>query len=207
MRAHRGAAPDGPATPIDCLFHAAIARATGGVSPVALWLACLDWAWHLAGSPGKQMALFQRIAQLAGLAGRPAPVVEPDDPRFAHPDWNRWPFDLLRDTFFQAEAFWQEATADLRGVSPHHERVVSFSARQWTDMLSPSNCWCLNPEVLRALAETGGCNFLAGACHWLDDYHTIVAGHVLSTSPGRCARIASVETSRSRPVRLSIAMP
>lgn len=185
-RPYPGAALDRPAPPIDQLLHAAVARATGGVSPAALWLAWLDWAWHLTGSPGKQMALFHRVAQPAGLAGVPSPPVEPDDPRFAHPEWDRWPFHLLRDMFLQAEAFWQEATTDLRGVSPHHERVVSFSARQWTDMLSPSNCWWLNPEVLRTLAETGGRNFLAGACHWLDDQHDIFAGRVLHTSRGRC---------------------
>ncbi|AQV97729.1 poly-beta-hydroxybutyrate polymerase [Cupriavidus necator] len=184
--AYPGSALDKPATRIDRLLHAAIARATGGVSPAALWLACLDWAWHLASSPGKQMALLQHIAQPVGLAGRPALLVEPDDPRFAHPDWGRWPFHLLRDGFLHAEAFWQQATTDLRGVSPHHERVVSFSARQWTDMLSPSNCWWLNPEVLRALAETGGGNFLAGAQHWLDDHQNIFADHVLHTSRARC---------------------
>ncbi|MGH8854790.1 MAG: poly-beta-hydroxybutyrate polymerase N-terminal domain-containing protein, partial [Telluria sp.] len=169
-------------------MHAAFARATGGVSPAALSLAWLDWAWHLAGSPGKQVALFQRIAQSwrTGLAGRP-PLAEDDDPRFADPDWDRWPFHLLRDTFVQAEAFWQEATTNLRGVSPHHERVVSFSARQWTDMLSPGNCWWINPEVLRAVAETGGRNFLEGGRHWLDDQQEIFAGHIPRTSRRRCA--------------------
>ncbi|WP_455153145.1 hypothetical protein [Cupriavidus basilensis] len=145
-------------------------------------------AWHLAGSPGKQVALFRRVEQSwrAGLAGRPTPLAD-DDPRFADPDWDRWPFHLLRDTFLQAEAFWQAATTSLHGVSPHHERVVSFAARQWTDMLSPSNCWWLNPEVLRAVAETGGRNFLEGGRHWLEDQQEILAGHIPRTSRRRCA--------------------
>ncbi len=183
MWAPPGAVPETPRTRVDRLLHAAIARATGGVSPVALGLAWLDWAWHLAGSPGKQVALFQRIAQSVGLGGRPTPLAKHDDLRFAHSDWDRWPFHLLRDTFLQAEAFWQEATTNLRGVSPHHERVVSFSARQWTDMLSPSNCWWLNPEVLRAVVETGGHNFLAGARHWLDDQQEILAGVPRTSRP------------------------
>ncbi len=179
------AAAESVRTRVDRLLHAAIARATGGISPVALWLAWLDWAWHLAGSPGKQLALVQRIAQpwCVDLGGRPAPLANSDDPRFAHPDWDRWPFQVLRDTFSQVEAFWQDATTDLRDVSPHHERVVSFSARQWTDMLSPSNCWWLNPEVLRAVAETGGGNFLAGARHWLDDLREIFPGAARTSRP------------------------
>jgi polyhydroxyalkanoate synthase len=37
--------------------HAAIARATASVSPIALLLATVDWAGHLAVSPGKRMEL------------------------------------------------------------------------------------------------------------------------------------------------------
>lgn len=170
-------------------MHATLARATGGVSPVALSLAWLDWAWHLAGSPGKQAALVQRIARAwqVGVKGRQTSLPEDTDPRFANPDWERWPFALLRDTFLGIEAFWQEAATGLRGVSPHHEHVASFAARQWTDMLSPSNSWWLNPEVLRAFAETGGGNFLAGARHWFDHQQEILAGHVPGDSRRRCA--------------------
>jgi polyhydroxyalkanoate synthase len=122
--------------------HAALARATGGVSPAAVWLAWLDWALHLAGSPGKQAALAQRISQqsqvgFTGLFPRLSEDSDPpfNDPRFKDPDWNRWPFNLLRDTFLQTESFWQEATTDLPGVSPHHEHVVSFAARQYRHAL------------------------------------------------------------------------
>ncbi|MGX0939616.1 poly[(R)-3-hydroxyalkanoate] polymerase subunit PhaC [Cupriavidus metallidurans] len=178
-----------PAERVDRLMHATLARATGGVSPVALSLAWLDWAWHLAGSPGKQAALVQRIARAwqVGVKRRPTSLPEDTDPRFADPDWERWPFALLRDTFLGIEAFWQEAATGPRGVSPHHEHVVSFAARQWTDMLSPSNSWWLNPEVLRAFAETGGGNFLAGARHWFDHQQEILAGYVPGASRRRCA--------------------
>lgn len=174
---------------IDRLVHAASARATAGVSPAALWLAWFDWAWHLAGSPGRQVALAQRIVQhwQSGLSGSfPRPGGD-GDPRFADPDWQRWPFSVLRDAFLQTESFWQEATAGLSGVSPHHEHVVSFAARQWTDMLSPSNCWSLNPEVLRATAGTGGQNFVEGGRHWLDDLQEILAGASSGSSRRRCA--------------------
>ncbi|MFP3589009.1 poly-beta-hydroxybutyrate polymerase, partial [Paraburkholderia sp. SIMBA_055] len=71
------------------------------------------------------------------------------DPRFDDAQWDHWPFKVLRDTFAQFESFWLEATTGVRGVSPHHEQVVSFAAHQCTDMLSPANCWWLNPVVLR----------------------------------------------------------
>jgi polyhydroxyalkanoate synthase len=113
--------------------------------------------------------------------------VEIGDPRFADPDWEQWPFGLFRDLFLRTEAFWQAATTGLRGVSPHHEQVISFSARQWTDLLSPSNCWWLNPEVLRVTMETGGRNFLAGGVHWLEHQQEIWSGYVPGASRRRCA--------------------
>src|SRR6476619_918921 len=53
---------------------AAMARATGGLSPAALWLAFSDWAIHLGAAPGKQMELglkaWRTCAELSGHAVR-----------------------------------------------------------------------------------------------------------------------------------------
>ncbi len=76
----------------------------------------------------------------------------------------------------------------MAGVAPPHENIVNFVARQCTDMLSPSNFWWLNPEVLRAAAATGGANFAVGAWHWLEDQRDILAGYAPSTSRRQCAR-------------------
>lgn len=42
---------------IDRSVHAATARATAGISPSAITSAYLDWATHLAASPGKRLQL------------------------------------------------------------------------------------------------------------------------------------------------------
>src|SRR4051794_397641 len=47
------------------MFHAAIGRATAGISPAALALAWADWALHLAGAPGKQSELATKAARKA----------------------------------------------------------------------------------------------------------------------------------------------
>jgi polyhydroxyalkanoate synthase len=54
-------------------------------------------------------------------------------------------------------------------------------------LLSPSNCWWLNPEVLRATAATGGRNFAEGGSHWLSDQQEILAGYIPGASRRRCA--------------------
>ena len=102
----------GPATPfapppernaLDARVHAAIARATSSVSPIALLLATVDWAGHLAMSPGKRMELADfgleqgrrllRYAQAiaASPPGSPAhECIEPpaQDRRFKAPEWH-----------------------------------------------------------------------------------------------------------------------
>src|SRR5437868_5509588 len=42
---------------LDRAIPAAIARITGGLSPIALLLAYSDWAMHLGAAPGKQLEL------------------------------------------------------------------------------------------------------------------------------------------------------
>jgi polyhydroxyalkanoate synthase len=62
---------------VDRSVHVAMARFTLGASPAAMAESYLDWATHLATSPGKQMRLAQKAAQkfqrLAGAAGCAAP--------------------------------------------------------------------------------------------------------------------------------------
>jgi polyhydroxyalkanoate synthase subunit PhaC len=45
--------------PADRAFHAALASLTGGISPVALSLAYIDWASHLAAAPQRQIEIAQ----------------------------------------------------------------------------------------------------------------------------------------------------
>ena len=53
---------------LDRILHAAIGRVTGGSSPIGLSLAILDWAAHLAASPGRMTELM-RCATLEALRG------------------------------------------------------------------------------------------------------------------------------------------
>lgn len=53
---------------LDRVLHAAVGRVTGGSSPIGLSLAILDWAAHLAASPGRMTELI-RCATLEALRG------------------------------------------------------------------------------------------------------------------------------------------
>jgi polyhydroxyalkanoate synthase len=182
-----GGEPEPLAQGFDRWLHAQLGKSTAALSPAALLLASLDWAAHLALSPGKQWELLRkaarkqaRLAQYlprAAQAGAP-PCIEPlpQDRRFADPAWQRWPFNLYAQSFLLAQQWWHNATTGVRGVSRHHEEVVTFAARQWLDMLSPSNFVPTHPLVLQRTAATLGANLAAGAMHWWDDWRRLQAG-------------------------------
>ena len=145
---------------LDRSAHAAFARFTAGISPVALTLAYLDWAIHLAASPGKQLQLAEKAVQktthLAHHAvscavssqGRGTPCVAPlpHDKRFADPAWMQPPFNLIHQSFLLTQQWWHNATTGVRGVTHQHEQVLSFLTRQVLDMWSPVELPCDQPR-------------------------------------------------------------
>jgi len=166
---------------LDTLANAWRAHSTGGLSPAAGLLAWYDWALHLSLSPGKQRSLIekglhkqQRLARYAlrVASAHDCPTcIEPleQDRRFAAPAWQQWPFNVIHQGFLLQQQWWHNATTGVRGVSRHHENMVTFAGRQWLDMWSPSNFIWTNPEVLDAIRASGGANLWRGAMNFLED--------------------------------------
>lgn len=171
----------------DRMLHAAMARLTHGLSPASLGAAVGDWLTHLALSPGKQQQLgekalrkLHRLLLYAAQSTRAdcAPCIEPlpQDTRFRHPDWQQYPFNIIYQAFLLLQQWWWNATTEVRGVTPHHEQVVTFVARQLLDIFSPSNFPLTNPEVLREISRSGGLNLMQGAANWWNDAVRLAAG-------------------------------
>jgi polyhydroxyalkanoate synthase subunit PhaC len=166
---------------LDHILHAAVAKFTGGISPASLVLAGFDWWEHLLFSPSKQHMLGQsfleKTAQITYYAMQIAsgntvtPIITspPADRRFVSDSWQRWPFNVMEQSFLLSQAWWLEATTGVRGVSPHHQNVTSFIARQLLDVVSPSNFPFMNPDILATTPAPGGMNFWHGLLNWLDD--------------------------------------
>lgn len=163
------------------LVQAWQARFTSGLSPTSLGLAYLDWLLNLSSSPGNQARLIEQAQrnalQFAEYALRGAdpntyPCTEArlQDPRFAGAEWQSWPFNLISQGFLLTEQWWQSATTGIPGVSRHHEGIVSFWARQWLDMVAPSNFLSTNPDVLQATTAEGGANLVRGMSNFLEDW-------------------------------------
>ena len=196
--------------PLDRTFHAMLARFTGGISPLALSLAWLDWSSHLAAAPQRQMEMSRKILRDAGRLAeaavratspgqKPWSVIQPQgrDRRFSGPQWETAPFNLLAQAFLLGERWWHDATTGVRGVSHANEAIVEFSMRQMLDMLAPPNFAATNPKVLEKAFQSGGENFVFGWQNWCSDLMRLlsnakladegqfVVGKTVAVSPGK----------------------
>jgi poly[(R)-3-hydroxyalkanoate] polymerase subunit PhaC len=173
----------------DRSLHAAMARFTRGLSPAALAKAYFDWALHLAASPGKQMQLADKAARksmrfanyvlrAAQEGGKADCCIEPlpQDRRFAGPEWQKPPYNLMYQAFLLNQQWWHNATTGIRGVTKHHEAMAEFVARQILDMVSPSNLLLTNPDVLQRTISTGGANLVNGWRNMIEDWERAAAG-------------------------------
>jgi polyhydroxyalkanoate synthase len=173
---------------VDRSLHAATARFTGGVSPIALADAYLDWASHLAFLPGKRYQLAEKAAKkaarLANYAAsrvlasdtEPCIVPLPQDHRFDAPAWRAPPFDVIYQAFLLVQQWWHNAATGVRGVTRQHENLVAFATRQWLDVFSPSNLLWTNPEALQKTRDELGVNLLRGAQNLLQDWERASGG-------------------------------
>lgn len=174
---------------VDRAVHAGTARFTAGLSPMAIGGAYLDWAAHLAFSPGKRLQLVQKAGRKAlrfahyamrcamqPAAGECCIDPLPQDHRFDAPAWHTWPYNLIHQAFLLHQQWWHNAMTGVRGVSARHEAMADFATRQWLDVFSPSNAPWTNPVVAERTARSGGMNFVAGAANALDDCERLAAG-------------------------------
>ncbi|MEO6354230.1 MAG: alpha/beta fold hydrolase [Burkholderiaceae bacterium] len=165
---------------LDLIYQSALAKLTGGISPTSMSVAMLEWMLQLGMSPGHRIELLALLKKQAAewgpfmssaiTSGTGQVSVTDSDSRFNREEWSHWPYNVFAKSFLQTQEFWQQATTGIRGVTPHHEHVVSFTARQLLDAIAPSNYAVSNPEVLHATIESKGHNRLMGWNHWLDDH-------------------------------------
>src|SRR5690554_3337272 len=119
--------PIDPRQALDMQAQAMLAQASGSLSPQSVAVAWLDWASHLATSPGKLAELTQlpiehavalsRYAQeslaAAGqqLVNAPSipPAVPLPDRRFSDPLWQQFPYNVLQQSFLMNQRWWDTA--------------------------------------------------------------------------------------------------
>jgi polyhydroxyalkanoate synthase len=174
---------------VDRSLHATAARFTMGLSPAALAEGYLDWATHLAFSPGKQLQLVNKatrkavrfsnyVFRCASESGKATRCIEPlpHDRRFVGEDWQKWPYNFMYQAFLLNQQWWHNATTGMRGVTKQHQNMVQFVSRQVLDMFAPSNFLLTNPEVLQQTLSKGGMNLVSGARNMAEDWERSTSG-------------------------------
>jgi polyhydroxyalkanoate synthase len=174
---------------VDRSVHAATARYTAGLSPMAVIGAYMDWAAHIAFAPGKQMRLgekaFKKAMRFANYASRralqregvePCIVPLPQDRRFLAPQWQSPPYDLVYQSFLLMQQWWFNAMTGVRGMTKRDENIVNFTTRQFLDVLSPSNFLATNPEVLDRTRAEVGMNLVRGLQNFIEDWDRTISG-------------------------------
>lgn len=145
------------------------------IAPTTAVGAFTDWWVHLLGSPAKQWELAQygaeQFVRLWRGAIQPNGAVRPlpQDKRFDDPAWSLPPYHWIEQAFLLRQQWWERATTGVPGVTRHHEQMVSFAARQWLDMVAPSNFVAANPVVQQRTLKEGGMNLLRGMVHVAQD--------------------------------------
>ena len=154
----------------------------GMADPMAVGSAFFELTARMMADPARlieaQMALWndyltlwQRTAErLTG--GQVEPVVEAaaDDRRFRDRAWSdNAIFDYIKQSYLLTARFIQGAVKEVGGLDDHTGRKVDFYTRQFVDAMAPSNYVLTNPEVLRAIGESGGENLVNGLQNLLDD--------------------------------------
>ncbi len=168
----------------DKIIHVLISKYWGLLSPAAFSLATFDWLTHLSISPCKQMSTMKAFNEKFGLlllnslqthhtkqSEHPCIHSKKGDQRFKSELWNTPPFNTYSQIFLIYEELFKNATKNVRGVSHHHQNVVSFMSRQILDVISPSNFVFTNPEVLQTTKEKNGKNFIDGFNNLMEDIH------------------------------------
>jgi polyhydroxyalkanoate synthase len=179
-----------PYEDVDRSLRGAVARATGGVSPLALVETWTAWALHLSRAPGRQMELaehaWSNAQKLMGFTAKSVTGTEPEAPfgpkaydhRFTDPKWQEPPYSLWQQGFLSTQDWWDHATEDLRGLRRQDSERTRFLVRQLLDTVSPSNFPWINPEIMEETARTGGRNLVEGMVHATDDVlHTLSQAH------------------------------
>jgi len=162
------------------MIHAQFSHFTGGISLAALRMAFEDWLINLSHNPAERAELGRKSLQMLGRQldyalhasrGSYRPCIKPmlQDRRFAHTSWETWPFNAISQSFLLTQQWWHDAATGVRGVSKHHQDVVSFTIRQLLDMISPANFIWSNPEVLARTMQTGGANLWQGWNNLIED--------------------------------------
>ena len=93
----------------------------------------------------------------------PVAAPEPNDKRFADPEWRTNPyFDFIKQAYVLTTRWADDLVKRADELEPHTREKAGFYLKQVTSALSPSNFLATNPELLRTTLAESGENLVRG---------------------------------------------
>ena len=123
--------------------------------------------WH------RQATLWTNaLAQAAGVEPKPVPGMDATkDKRFADDDWdNHVVFSYLKQSYLLSSNWMRDTVVKTdKSLPPEEQQKLEFFAERFSEAMSPSNVFAMNPQVLKTTAEEGGANIVRGMRQMLKD--------------------------------------
>ncbi len=135
-----------------------------GKATLDVWQAMIKEPDRLAESQAHFAKLWIDLWTRSAGANGEAPVVSPEsgDRRFANAAWSENPaLDTLKQAYLLVTQAFLTAI-DATDVDERTKRRAKFFAKQFCDMMSPSNMAFLNPDVIEETLRSGGENLVKG---------------------------------------------
>ena len=112
----------------------------------------------------------QTMRRLAGETAAPVVPRDPQDKRFAAPEWHDNPvFDFLRQAHGLTSAWADDLVTRATPLDQHARDKAGFYVKQISGALAPSNFLATNPELLRQTLATNGENLARGSAMLAED--------------------------------------
>ena len=94
--------------------------------------------------------------------GRPEAEGTPYASRFSGPEWSKFPFNLLAQSFLTVSGVAREAVRQMPGLDADAEGRVGFTLREDLEVLAPDNYLPTNPKLIEQTVHEHGRNLLRG---------------------------------------------
>ena len=103
------------------------------------------------------------VKRMAGERSEPVATPDPNDRRFADPEWssNQF-FDFLKQAYLLTTHWAEHLVQDAKGIDPHTRQKAEFYVKQIANALAPSNFVLTNPELLRETLSSNAENLVRG---------------------------------------------
>ena len=126
------------------------------------------------------------MRRLAGETSAPVAPPDPQDKRFADPEWRDSPlYDFIAQAYKLTTDWADDMVAGASGVDDHTRDKAGFYVRQIASAMSPSNFVATNPKLLGETLSQNGGNLVRGINMLTEDLEAGKGNLKLRQSDGR----------------------